>query len=270
MPRILYGTAWKEERTSALVYQALTTGFRGIDTANQRKHYHEVGVGEGLGRFLTDSEITRDDVFIQTKFTYRSGQDHRLPYDPNAPIAEQVVQSFEKSLLHLGVDRIDSLVLHGPWAPEKLSVQDQEAWGAMEGLVREDKVRMLGISNCNLGQLESLWAFAKVKPLAVQNRCFSNQGWDIRVRTFCALHGLAYQGFSLLTANPEAVDHRLVRQIATRESCTPAQVILKFALAIGITVLTGTTSGEHMKNDLDLARVELRPPELEALRGLFI
>ncbi|MEM6274604.1 MAG: aldo/keto reductase [Myxococcota bacterium] len=270
MPGIMYGTAWKEEQTADLVFEALNAGFRGIDTANQRKHYHEAAVGDGLRRFLTDSRTTRDDLFIQTKFTYERGQDHRLPYDPKAPIAEQVAQSFEMSLEHLGLDRIDSLVLHGPWAPENIGKQDREAWGAMEQLVRDNKVRMLGLSNCTLQQLETLWSFARVKPSVVQNRCFARQGWDIRVRAFCALHGLAYQGFSLLTANREEGDHPLIHQIAERESCTPAQVTLKFARDVGMTVLTGTTSPEHMHHDLDLDRIELTRLELEALRGLFV
>lgn len=270
MPSILYGTAWKEAQTSGLVFEALSAGFRGIDTANQRKHYHEAGVGDGLRRFLMASDLTREDVFIQTKFTHQRGQDDRLPYDPKAPIAEQVIQSFESSLDHLALDWIDSLVLHGPWSPERMSVQDRDAWSAMERLVREDKVRIIGISNCSLKQLETLWAFADVKPSVVQNRCFARQGWDIRVRAFCALHGLDYQGFSLLTANREEANHPLIQRIAKRESCTRAQVTLKFALDIGMTVLTGTTSPVHMNHDLDLSRIELSHAELEALRGLFV
>ncbi|MEO0814048.1 MAG: hypothetical protein AAFY60_14390, partial [Myxococcota bacterium] len=104
----------------------------------------------------------------------------------------------------------------------------------------------------------------------VPNRCFASTGWDLRVRSFCALHGLAYQGFSLLTANRDEGDHYVVHRIAKREACTPAQVILKFAQDIGMTVLTGTTSREHMQHDLDLARVQLLSAELEALRGLFV
>ena len=83
-PDFLYGTAWKEERTPALVELALRAGFRGIDTANQRKHYFEAGVGEGLAAAYRAGVVTRADLFLQTKFTYRDGQDHRLPYDAEA------------------------------------------------------------------------------------------------------------------------------------------------------------------------------------------
>ncbi len=115
IPDFLYGTAWKENRTAALTELALRTGFRGIDTANQRRHYFEAGVGEGLATAYRAGIVTRADLFLQTKFTYQRGQDHRLPYDPAAPLADQVAQSLASSLEHLGTDHVDSFVLHGPF-----------------------------------------------------------------------------------------------------------------------------------------------------------
>src|SRR5881296_3444440 len=108
VPNFLYGTAWKEDRTPALTEQALRAGFRGIDTANQRRHYFESGVGEALAAAYRAGLVTRDEVFLQTKFTYRGGQDHRLPYDANADVATQVSQSLRSSLEHLGTDYVDS------------------------------------------------------------------------------------------------------------------------------------------------------------------
>ena len=114
LPDFLYGTAWKEDRTAALTELAVRTGFRAIDTANQRRHYFEAGVGEGLAAAYRAGIVTRDDLFLQTKFTYQRGQDHRLPYDPAASLAAQVAQSIASSLEHLGTDHVDSFVLHGP------------------------------------------------------------------------------------------------------------------------------------------------------------
>src|SRR5947208_13417178 len=87
VPRFLYGTAWKEDETRRLTGLALREGFRGIDTANQRRHYHEAAVGEAVGAAVAGGLVSRDDLFLQTKFTFRDGQDHRLPYDPTAPVA---------------------------------------------------------------------------------------------------------------------------------------------------------------------------------------
>src|SRR4051812_17670796 len=132
VPRFLYGTAWKEDRTQQLVELALKQGFRGIDTANQRKHYHEAAVGQAIASAIESGLIKRDDLFLQTKYTFIHGQDHRLPYDPHSPIATQVEQSFASSLEHLGVTTIDSYVLHGPTLRMGLTDDDWNAWRAME------------------------------------------------------------------------------------------------------------------------------------------
>src|SRR6478672_7276459 len=96
-PRFLYGTAWKEQETERLTELALRQGFRGIDTANQRRHYDEAAVGRAVAASVAGGLVTREDVFLQTKFTFQGGQDHRLPYDPRAPITIQVEQSFASS-----------------------------------------------------------------------------------------------------------------------------------------------------------------------------
>src|SRR5467141_290724 len=127
VPDFIYGTAWKEGQTAALTELALRTGFRGIDTANQRRHYFEAGVGEGLAAAYTTGVVTREDLFLQTKFTYRQGQDHRLPYDPAASLSDQVAQSMASSLEHLGTEYIDSFVLHGP-SGYQWSEADSEVW----------------------------------------------------------------------------------------------------------------------------------------------
>ncbi len=74
LPDFLYGTAWKEGRTAGLVEQALRAGFRGIDTANQRRHYFEAGVGEGLAAAYRAGIVKREELFLQTKFACRTMQ----------------------------------------------------------------------------------------------------------------------------------------------------------------------------------------------------
>src|SRR5262245_62846944 len=168
VPRFLYGTAWKENQTQPLVELALKLGFRGIDTANQRKHYHEAAVGEAVAAAIARGLVGRDDLFLQTKFTFRDGQDHRLPYDPKASIAVQVEQSFQSSLEHLHVERIDSYVLHGPSRRSGLGADDWAAWRAMEAIHASGRVRVLGVSNVGLDQLQLLCASARVRPRFVQ------------------------------------------------------------------------------------------------------
>ncbi|MGZ4897637.1 MAG: aldo/keto reductase, partial [Candidatus Angelobacter sp.] len=131
VPDFLYGTAWKEERTPALTELAIRSGFRAIDTANQRRHYFEAGVGQGLAAVYRAGLVTRADLFLQTKFTYQAGQDHRLPYDPAARLSIQVAQSMASSLEHLGADHVDSFVLHGPSSRYDWTDDDAETWEAM-------------------------------------------------------------------------------------------------------------------------------------------
>ncbi len=251
VPRFLYGTAWKEDETQRLTELALRQGFRGIDTANQRKHYHEAAVGQGIAAALAVGSVTRDHLFLQTKFTFRAGQDHRLPYDPDAAVAAQVEQSFASSLQHLGTDGIDSYVLHGPSTRASLTATDWDAWRAMEAIHASGRARLLGVSNVTLEQLQELCRGARVRPRFVQNRCYAARGWDRRIRAFCTANGLTYQGFSLLTGNRDALTRPELARIATQHGRTPAEIVFRFALEVGMIVLTGTTDAGHMRADLD-------------------
>lgn len=258
IPPFLYGTAWKEDATERLVRLALEAGFRGIDTANQRRHYFEAGVGAAVADF------PRDELFLQTKFTYRPSQDHRLPYDPKADVATQVRQSFASSLEHLQVERIDSYVLHGPSRNRGLSEDDRIVWRTMETL----PVTHLGISNVDLQQLEELHAIARIKPKFVQNRCYARLGWDRDVRAFCKRHGIVYQGFSLLTANLAELRSARFRAIVARVGRTPAQVVFRFAIQAGMLPLTGTTDPAHMREDLEALNFELDEDVVRAIETI--
>ncbi|HEX2254623.1 MAG TPA: aldo/keto reductase [Thermoanaerobaculia bacterium] len=284
VPTFLYGTAWKEEATAGLVERALAAGFRGIDTANQRRHYHEAGVGEALAAALRPDEdgaapsgatlsagagrLQRGDVFLQSKYTYVEGQDHRLPYDPAADPPEQVRQSFSSSLEHLGVERLDSYLIHGPQGRRGLSEADHRVWRTFEQLHAEGHVRLLGISNVSAEQLAALCAFAEVPPAFVQNRCFARTGWDRDVRDVCRREGVAYQAFSLLTANRAELARPEVGEIAAKYGVTVPQVIFRLALQLDMIPLTGTTDQDHMREDLEVYGFELAEDEVEVLEGL--
>jgi diketogulonate reductase-like aldo/keto reductase len=266
---LIYGTAWKEDDTARLVGLALRAGFRALDTANQRKHYFEAAVGQALHDATQGGLVRRQDVWLQTKFTHAGGQDHRLPYDARAPVGEQVRQSFASSLEHLHTNWIDSYVLHGPSVARGLAPEDVGAWEAMEQLHDEGGVRALGVSNVTREQLEILLGRARVTPSAVQNRCYASRGWDAEVRAICRERGISYQGFSLLTANRKAVESATVRALAKRRRFTPAQLVFRFALDVGMTPLTGTTDAGHMKEDLAAAAAPpLDPDEIQTLEAL--
>lgn len=268
IPGFLYGTAWKETQTADLTRLALHCGFRGIDTANQRRHYHEAGVGEALKEVFSNGSLKRKDVFIQSKYTFVGGQDHRLPYQPEADIETQVHQSFLSSLDHLGIDYLDALILHGPMMRHGLCAEDRAAWGAMEALKQSGAVTFLGVSNVSASQLEELIDGAQVPPALVQNRCYARWRWDAGVRAVCRRHDILYQGFSLLTANQAELQHPLIQAAAQRYGVTVAQLVFAFARAIDMIPLTGTTRRGHMEQDLAALHIELTPQEISTIEAI--
>jgi len=269
MPQIIYGTAWKQERTAALVDQAISLGFRGIDTACQPKHYHEAGVGEGLQACYQRGILTRDQLYLQTKFTPLSGQDPgRLPYDPKASLAGQVAQSFQVSLANLRTDYLDCLILHSPLADKADLLQ---VWNAMEALFEAGCIRQLGLSNCYaLPQLEFLLENSNIKPAVLQNRFYAETGYDAEIRVFCRRHQIIYQSFWTLTANPGILKHPDMQVLATRHQRSPAQVLFRHLTQIGIIPLTGTRNSHHMRDDLAIFDFSLSPDECATLGHLFL
>jgi diketogulonate reductase-like aldo/keto reductase len=248
VPQLIYGTAWKKERTAELVAQALRAGFRGIDTACQPKHYNEPGVGEALAVVAREG-VLRSDIFLQTKFSPLRGQDpDNVPYDPSASIDQQVQQSFAVSLRNLGLDTLDSLILHSPYPEDSDTL---EAWGAMERLFDQGLVRQLGISNCyEPKRFERLWRAARTKPAALQNRFHAKTHYDRVLRAFCRNKNIVYQSFWTLTANPQILAAPAMTVIAEKYGRTPAQVFFRYLTQSGMTCLTGTSSPEHMAQDL--------------------
>lgn len=267
IPKILYGTAWKKEKTASLVEQALTLGFHGLDTAGQPKHYDEEGVGMGMAEALK-SGLSRRDIFLQSKFTPLDGQDpQRLPYEATASLSEQVVQSFTHSLRNLQTDYLDSLVLHSPLP----KLEDlREVWRAMENIVDSGKARQLGISNCyQTERLQDLYQWARIKPAVVQNRFYAQTGYDRDIRDFCRRHGMLYQSFWTLTANPALLAHGTVQSLVQRYQRSPAQILYRYLTQIGIIPLIGTTSTSHMKEDLAIFDFELLASECETVSDLL-
>jgi diketogulonate reductase-like aldo/keto reductase len=266
-PRIIYGTAWKKSETARLVEKAIAQGFRGIDTACQPKHYDEAGVGAGVTASLDDA-LMRADLYLQTKFTPISGQDPtRVPYDPDAPLPEQVAQSFAASLQNLRTLYLDCLVLHSPLASP---AQTLAVWRAMESLVPGGGVRQLGISNCyELEQLEALYDSAQVKPSVVQNRLYAETGYDREIRAFCRSRRIIYQSFWTLTANPQVLKHGTVAALAAKYGRTPEQVLFRHLTQRDVVPLTGTRSAAHMREDLAIFEFELEDRELDAMDAIL-
>jgi len=267
MPRIIYGTAWKKDSTAALVEQAISLGFRGIDTACQPKHYNEAGVGDGVTA-CQQLGIDRSELYLQSKFTPLTGQDPtQVPYDAKASLAEQVTQSFQTSLKNLQTTYLDCLILHSPLANQR---QTEEVWQAMELIFHSGGARQLGISNCyDLQQFKLLYRNTKVQPAVIQNRFYAETQYDRTLRDFCQQQSIIYQSFWTLTANSKVLAHATLQSLATKYQRSSAQVFFRYLNQINIIPLTGTTSKIHMKEDLASIDFELTAEEYRAVGNLL-
>jgi len=267
IPRIIYGTAWKKERTAGLTMLAIRLGFRGIDTACQPKHYHEAGVGEAVAASV-DGGLSRSEFYLQSKFTPLNGQDPlQIPYDAKASLSEQVFQSCRSSLFNLQTSYLDCLVLHSPLPDPK---QFLEVWRAMEQLFHKGDVKQLGISNCyDIQQLAFLHKSAEVKPAILQNRFYADSGYDREIREFCRQQQIIYQSFWTLSANPVILSHVAIQNPANRYQRSAAQIFFRYLSQIGIIPLTGTSSENHMRDDLAIFDFKLNADECAAIKTLI-
>lgn len=253
-PAFTYGTAWKKDQTKVLVKQALAQGFRRVDTAAQPKHYQEHLVGEALRDAYTEG-LPRAHLHVQTKFTTPAGQDlANMPYDPAAPLDTQIHTSITSSLHNLRTHEespedayLDCVLLHSP-----LPTLDQTlaAWRLLETYVPH-RIKSLGISNVALPVVRAIYAAATVKPSVVQNRFYAQTRYDSALRAFCREHHIAYQSFWTLTGNPKLLKSKPVLELAGKAEVGVPTALYALVMELGVEVLNGTTSVEHMREDLD-------------------
>jgi diketogulonate reductase-like aldo/keto reductase len=130
------------------------------------------------------------------------------------------------------------------------------------------RTRLLGVSNVSLRHLQHMAAARAELPAFVQNRCYARLGWDRAARSFCHEHKIVFQGFSLLTANQEVLQHPQIVSLAASINATPAQVVFSFARSIGILPLTGTSNAEHMKQALAARNLILPPDAVQAIESV--
>ncbi|KAI5123904.1 hypothetical protein M0805_005720 [Coniferiporia weirii] len=267
LPTIIYGTAWKKESTAQLVVKAVLQGFRAIDTACQPKHYREDLVGDALQTLYDEHGIKREDIWLQTKFTSIGGQDATkpLPYDPTAPVQEQIRTSVQTSLRNLRTTYLDSYVLHSPL---QTLAATRDAWRELGALQDAGVLRRIGVSNAyEVALLEALGAERPVQ--VVQNRWYEGNDWDKDVVAYCRKHAVMYQSFWTLTGSPSLLNHPVILALAEKLKCTPARVIFRFAQVNSITPLAGSTNEKRMHDGVTADSIELEMnDELESLKRL--
>ncbi|KAF8242036.1 Aldo/keto reductase [Wilcoxina mikolae CBS 423.85] len=255
IPKLVYGTTIKPSNPDDLLFHALSIGFRAFDTASTRKFHREDLDGQQLERALKSNSLTREEIFIQTKFTPSRAHADPFPFDETDDPHAQVQKSMERSLRELRVDVIDVYLMHGPMpSPE----ETMAVWVAMEMLVTLGKVRYIGLCNVDFSTLARIYDAAT------------------NVRRFCAAHGIVYEIFGVLgAANLELLDLPIVKTFAGEKGCTVQEVLLRLVLASAAEdglegcILTGTSKLERMGRDLEVVSngESLERVVLEEFRG---
>lgn len=218
---------------------ALELGYRHIDTA--QAYGNEASVGQGL----RESGVSRDEVFITTKF---------LPMraDPAAEI--------EHSLRRLGVDHVDLYLVHWP------AGGPLRAWPGMERAQERGHARSIGVSNYGVEQLETVLTEARVPPVVDQVQ-ISPFEYRRAVIEDAAQGNVAVEAYSPLGTGRHLRDKE-VRRIAERVGRTPAQVLLRWCLQKGLIVLPKSTHRERIEENaqvFDFALSDADMAELDAL-----
>lgn len=177
-----------------------------------------------------------------------------MPYDPDARLSDQINLSVSKSLRTLRPREkyishqvyLDSLLLHSPYSTIEETLK---VWTHLEAFVPK-RTPQIGISNVDLPTLKALWESAKVKPSIVQNRFHAETGYDVPLRAFCKKNRITYQAFWTLTGNSELLEAKPV--VALAQAAEIGKPVALYALVMDqdILVLNGTTSADHMREDL--------------------
>ena len=256
MPALGYGVfQTPPDETATAVEAALATGYRHIDTA--AAYGNEVGVGEALRR----SDLTRDDVFLETKVWISD-----YGYDAT-------LHAFDKSVGKLGVDTIDLLILHQA-LPSRFDLT-VDAYKALETLLADGKVRAIGVSNFMPEHLDELLARTTVVPAVnqVEVHPYFRQP-DVLAAD--AAHGILTQAWSPIGGitfyrdgeHTSTLQDPTILTIAEAHGKSAAQVMLRWHLQQGRSAIPKSVTPHRIAENFDVLDFELSGDELTAIDGL--
>ena len=247
MPALGLGTSpMGGDETEVTVAAAIGVGYRLVDTAEN------YGNERGVGRGIRASGIGRDEVFVTTKFNERW---HGV---------EEAQQAFANSAERLGLDRIDLLLIHWP-NPKKDRYVD--AWRGLVQLLEDRKVRAIGVSNFKPVHIERLLEETGVAPHVNQVQL------DPRIpradqRSYHAAHGIVTESWSPIGAGGDLLDDATIGDVGRAHGKTPAQVVLRWHVQLGLVPIPKTSKPERLAENIDVFDFELSPDEMDRIAAL--
>ncbi|EJF63223.1 Aldo/keto reductase [Dichomitus squalens LYAD-421 SS1] len=233
MPAIAFGTGskWKGQDVTDYVIQAIETGFSHIDSAQW------YGTEDSVGRAIRESALNRSDLYITTKWSGRT----------------DIPEAINNSLVQIGVKQVDLYLIHNPSFVTDL----EHDWKEFEKIKETGLAKSIGVSNFNLETLQKLVKIAKVKP-AVNQILFHpyNYAENKELLEYSAKHGIITEAYSSLfpiTRYPGGPVDAPVAAAAKRLNATPTQVLLLWVRSKGVSIVTTSSSKEHLQEYLAVA-----------------
>lgn len=244
IPILGFGTFRLEpgKQTRIAVSEALTRGYRLIDTASM---YHNE---KDVGQAIRDHGISRDDVFITTKLQNSDQGKGR------------VVKAFLESDRALGLGFIDLFLLHWP-----VSGLRNESWKKLEELYKEGLCRAIGVSNFTKRHLEELLRDCDIVPMVNQIE-FSPFLLQREIIDSCRENGIVVEAYSPLTRGRKFDDERLVK-IAEEHEKTPAQILIRFAIQKGTVPLPSSKKPARIRENSEVFDFELTDHDITTMDG---
>ena len=245
MPMLGYGTFQiPAEDTKRCVLEALSVGYRSIDTA--QGYFNE----EGVGAAITECGIPREDLFLTDKVWISNGG------------YEKARVSIDASLQKLRTDYIDLLLIHQPFNDY------YGTWRAMEEAYKAGKIRAIGVSNFMPDRFVDLCGFVDIAPMVnqLEVHVFQQQR---AIRPYLEKHGSQLMAWSpLAQGKNDLFTHPILTEIGARYGKTAAQVDLRFLIQSGVVVIPKSTRRERMEENFALFDFHLTDGEMEQLQGL--
>lgn len=254
IPKLGLGT-WllDDAQTSQAVRDAVSIGYRHIDTAQAYKN--EAGVGEGI----RSCGVAREELFITTKVAAELKN-----YD-------SVTQSIDESLAKMGLDYIDLLIIHSPqpWKEfreeNRYFGENKEAWKSLEDAYKIGKVKAIGLSNFLQDDLENILANCEIKPMVNQILAHvSNTPFELI--EFCQKNDILIEAYSPI-AHGAVLDNPEIKVVADKYGVSVAQLCLRYCLQLGLVVIPKTAKPDHMRNNAELDFV-ISDADMEILKNV--
>lgn len=247
MPALGFGTSpMGDEQAEVAVAAALRAGYRLIDTAENYRN--ESGVGRGI----RSSGVDRDEVFATTKFNKRWHGE------------AEARQAFANSAKQLGLERIDLLLIHWPNPHQDRYV---DAWRGLIHLLEDGKVRAVGVSNFKPSHLDRLLDETGVAPHVNQIELDPRHS-RADERSYHAAHGIVTESWSPLGAGGDLLTQPKIVDLARRRSKTPAQIVLRWHVQLGLIPIPKSSRPSRMAENIDVFDFELDEGEMDELTGL--